>query len=448
MLELNLTMKFHAVGQGCFYTSKIAGYKKKPFHFVYDCGSDTDEKILMNEISQFANEVNDLIDLVIVSHFDRDHINGISQLLRSVRGCRRLIIPYCDPIERLFLLATYSDADDFYYRLLQNPVEYFTGGDFNINEIIVVGTPDDEDDVKSSTTSLVNQVAADADTDRLGFTDHIDEEGSANFSASIEQGEKGSELQTKTTIKFYQIPFRFTIGDKDWEFVIYHKKGYRHNLIYRVTEEVKRIAGVKRSIYSLFDEEEIRKIKKLYFDMLKSNMNSTSLIVLHSKCQNKYNEDEYIIYYKDDLPVPRFGTMLTGDIDLDGPVKVRKLRDYFDRYFDDVKFFQIPHHGSKENWKVNNSSGYLYSFPFYVVNSGKKDSGNNKFDHPSEEVLADIIRNNQKAKIFLNNEEQEFCYPLAFAHESIAYTAYEGLILPPYEPMTFKRRDPKGPVGQ
>lgn len=70
----------HPVGQGLFYTGKIG----QAFNLVYDCGrgnhstvgADSDFALLISNYKRHEL-INDTIDMLVVSHFDSDHANGL-----------------------------------------------------------------------------------------------------------------------------------------------------------------------------------------------------------------------------------------------------------------------------------------------------------------------------------------------------------------------------------
>lgn len=74
----------------------------KSFNFVYDCGSFKSEKCLKNSINKYEKDIlkNDTIDLLIISHFDSDHFNGLKYLLEENISQVKIILPYCTKEER------------------------------------------------------------------------------------------------------------------------------------------------------------------------------------------------------------------------------------------------------------------------------------------------------------------------------------------------------------
>lgn len=95
----------HAVGQGLFYSGRIE-VGSDAFKFAFDCGSYHADAIL-REIDTFEIEMlkgSEELDLLVISHFDEDHVNHISDLLLKVKKVKRLVIPFLDFEERLYLL--------------------------------------------------------------------------------------------------------------------------------------------------------------------------------------------------------------------------------------------------------------------------------------------------------------------------------------------------------
>ncbi|WP_135410891.1 MBL fold metallo-hydrolase [Escherichia sp. E4385] len=59
------------------------------FNIVYDCGS-TSRTTIINKIHSLPNWFKNthgsrVIDMLVISHFDDDHVNGLEELLRLYR---------------------------------------------------------------------------------------------------------------------------------------------------------------------------------------------------------------------------------------------------------------------------------------------------------------------------------------------------------------------------
>ncbi len=66
---------FYPVGQGAFYIEKIHGA-----NIVYDCGSITKNSNIDHCIKH-AFKNGEVIEAIFISHFDRDHINRLKDIL-------------------------------------------------------------------------------------------------------------------------------------------------------------------------------------------------------------------------------------------------------------------------------------------------------------------------------------------------------------------------------
>lgn len=79
--------EIYPVGHGGFAFERIGGYS-----IVFDCGASSSPA----RVSQYINHLSLLktgpIDRLYISHFDRDHVNGISELINKV-GVREVVVP-------------------------------------------------------------------------------------------------------------------------------------------------------------------------------------------------------------------------------------------------------------------------------------------------------------------------------------------------------------------
>lgn len=92
--NMKMVRTFHPVGQGAFYTERFYEGDKNVFNMVYDCGSSTKGQYLKNEINDAFKDGTGKaeIDILFVSHFHNDHVNGIEELARQYH-IKQLAIP-------------------------------------------------------------------------------------------------------------------------------------------------------------------------------------------------------------------------------------------------------------------------------------------------------------------------------------------------------------------
>lgn len=94
-MTIEFERMFHPVGHGAFFTEKFKYKDGKVFNVVYDCGcKDKSEKIILKkEVDSFFKR-GDSRNVFFISHFDRDHVNGIEFLIPYLSRRTHLMIPF------------------------------------------------------------------------------------------------------------------------------------------------------------------------------------------------------------------------------------------------------------------------------------------------------------------------------------------------------------------
>jgi len=366
--------KFHPVGQGCFYTGEFTLKKSNNqnptyFHFVYDCGSNSNSKYIKNEINKFTKTIKSgKLDLLIISHFDSDHANHIDYLLNKI-NCEKVIIPYVSTIERLFLYFKSESRDNEYLNFLRDPIQFLL--DKGVEQIIVI----------TNEGSMIDL------NDNIDFDDfNTNDDFQPIFNGIFHISENRSIIISKMTSIIDQILLDKVLVLKQnsllyickiWEFKFYCREITQKKLN-NFQSSISDLIGIpyddikNDNLVALFKKAKNSEIKKTY-KKLYNNINSTSLNVYHSPI-NKFQENINTCYIYNNIgcfPKRYFlmkkknGTLLTGDIDLLKKHNYDKFEKYFYVELDSVSFLQVPHHGSKNNWhfgktaKIRNSIFYL-----------------------------------------------------------------------------------------
>lgn len=140
---MEMTRTIHPVGQGAFYTECFEDNGKK-YNIVYDCGSDTTTSSARNslidkEIKQIF-EKEEIINALFISHFHRDHINGIATLLRHCR-VKYVFLPVIDNISKLLLIS--SDDNTGFKDFILSPYNYIKNISDKTSVIFVSGEESD-----------------------------------------------------------------------------------------------------------------------------------------------------------------------------------------------------------------------------------------------------------------------------------------------------------------
>lgn len=118
---IRFTRDFHTVGQGAFYSENINIDNKRDFRMIYDCGSASlSESGLTKRIkSDLAGDMN--VDILFISHFDKDHINGVHHLKPKT-----VVIPFLSN-DQISILKLYNNifGETYEVGLAENPMEFF-----------------------------------------------------------------------------------------------------------------------------------------------------------------------------------------------------------------------------------------------------------------------------------------------------------------------------------
>lgn len=112
----------HAVGQGSFHSASVEVEMDKGaryrYDYVYDCGALDGwqaSPALLKSVQRLDLEPRQdsggqsVIDVLVLSHYDCDHIIG-AEFLISRFMVRRIIVPFLSPVELMLVLACQPDA--------------------------------------------------------------------------------------------------------------------------------------------------------------------------------------------------------------------------------------------------------------------------------------------------------------------------------------------------
>jgi hypothetical protein len=97
---------FHAVGHGTFMTGVVMDDIKGAFNWIYDCGSrsPTARTRALTRTSSWPVWP-DPVNMLVLSHYDDDHVNGLEDLLKQ-RRVNCLVLPFSEWQQRVRDIAS------------------------------------------------------------------------------------------------------------------------------------------------------------------------------------------------------------------------------------------------------------------------------------------------------------------------------------------------------
>jgi hypothetical protein len=258
---MDCKFNFRPVGQGGFTSCIFQENSDVIFSFIYDCGSITSGNYLYQQIEYAQKELKlsnskRIIDLLVISHFDDDHISGIQELLLGVH-CKVLVIPFLTIAERLTIFARNSQKANWYIQFLQNPKLFFQSGEYEIDKIIFV----DWDNGWNEKEYLSIDIESNNLVSNIGSN-----------TPRVSQG----EIIFDTRFIYMKIPFSLKVTSIDFEFKFYIQP-FDDKAIKEFEDSIK-LRFPNTNINLLFDNKHLSILKLLYKKAFK-NINKTSLCV-------------------------------------------------------------------------------------------------------------------------------------------------------------------------
>lgn len=399
---------FYKAGQGCFYGGQIKTRGNKPFSMVYDCGSTQGTAILKKEITEFkkliGSDKNYNLDLLVISHFDADHINQLDYLLKDCK-VKVAVLPYLFPIERLYLYFAngYDDTtdDDLFAGFIQDPAGFLLergvdrvifitgngegGGLLNDNR-----NPDSPQDLSDDAEKINGQL--------FDLKINLEDENHNYFYQ--EQSKIDAEYPDKV---------EFKKGDGDicaglyWQFYFYQIPQPPSDIVafrahiehtFKIKLEDGYIEGDDlKEIFKYQDKvDELKKVFKRFF----KETNSTGIVVMHGPINQSFT---LLLTAREAGYSPDCYTFLTGDTDMN-----KRWSSFIENRIPATHFMQVPHHGSKVNWKKSRLDDLEDAT--FILNYGSL----NTYGHPNTEVRNEILMESPQWHPFDNTELSRFKY--------------------------------------
>lgn len=341
---MSITVKrvFYPVGQGAFYSERFYDENNNIYNMIYDCGTlfRNNDFLLNNIIEQELKNVE--IDCLYISHFHKDHISGIENLIQKNK-IKRILVPYLS-IEEILVNEIY---------LIKN----FGFDSYIVNFFNSIYIQEDEEIKKEIKDKKISVII-------------------------IKENHSDSIKKDDNNVWF----FESYVSKKDPQ--IYKEFIYSINSLLgkKISVPVKPkdlLEFLKKDNNKNFDDL-CEKFKECF-----KNLNSTS-IVLYSGSQDSNQNFKNIVIPKE--------CIYFGDFNINTDKKVLN----FIKNFCDIGCIQIPHHGShysfdssliqkeKCEYVISVGENYYKHPSIRVINIFKKQNKINELNFVNEDKCSKV----------------------------------------------------------
>lgn len=393
-----------SVGHGGFHHGRL-GVDSASLRWIYDCGSwrKKGKDVLERRIAELAKRVSREdgrpIDLLFVSHFDADHVNGLNSLLRNVK-VDTAVIPYLGADDAFAIFAGSLVSGSWSPSLIESVVD--PAGWFSrrgVKRVIRIrpGSPPEGGEESLAPTDPISP----EEPKRIrtawvpGKRTIVVDQKRKNVTCELIDATPGSA--------FHAVEFGRSI---DWWFI-----PYCHPISNLARSRLRKVAKTvvgksvnsrefkNRLVQMLASAAGRSKLKQLHFKEDLGDANAISLSLYVGPIGGK---GKFLISYSDygeNLRPP--GWLLTGDAKLrNNERRTEWLKFYSKRAPGSVGTMMLPHHGSPHNFDREILSIAPNARLFVTANYGDRS-------RPHEDVKADVEElRDGAAKIQIVSEHQ------------------------------------------
>lgn len=375
----SLHVTWWPVGQGLFMTGRLAGVRGGQFNWVYDCGSTSGAAERDNAIRVYKRDLNaQKIDLVTLSHFDSDHINGIVELIKGVR-VRTLLLPYVPLWQRLLIAIGQGVTEaDSLFGFYIDPAGYLAsieGGE--VDEIVFV-PPAGPDDIVPAPEEAPDPIFP-------------IEGGKPEYGAppAESDGDPALSVASNVQVRFLRPRGRVVVSSL-WEFVPYNDATMQPLATTTFVDRATRVAKF------LLNNPTRRKaalatLKRVYqraFGTGPGPANLISLFLYSGPIGSRARFDTVAATASFDRRSGQdnLGQLSTGDGYLDTPPRLHALQRFYSggNRLDRAGLVQIMHHGARSNWQPGLGAIFKPAASIFSSDPGYSHC------HPHAEVLRDF----------------------------------------------------------
>lgn len=357
-MAIDVDLLFHPVGQGLFASGHIKrrGSNQANFSWIYDCGSLSGGHLEIGGINRLAAHMGGSrppIDLLVISHFDHDHISGIPHLLTTF-DVKQILLPLVPLWSRLSVIARLGHSvTALEQALILDPVGTLSGLPEGVSpdEIVIVPAQDG-----SEGPPALDPRETPEDHD---FTLHIDrndlEENSAgSFGYSL------SDNDSSVQVSMLKKSGRLAVGNV-WEFVPYNDALSIGKASPKFVQDAEILANFLYAAPSERARSQILSLTKLHYEAhFKGSQARNQLsLFLYGGASPKLRRtgaafNGWRNLYPSNCPKEDLrGVLYTGDGTLRTAKAWKQLHTFFgSQRLSQLTAIQVMHHGSRYNWRA------------------------------------------------------------------------------------------------
>ena len=381
---IRLERIFYPVGHGAFYVERFyVDNATSPFYsVVFDCGCynrthlSTYQKRINSIIDNDAS-LPDTIDVLFISHFHTDHINGIKHLL-SICDVKTIVVPQLSELERI----------DLYIN------ELVQADGFDI-ESLIDGFTEFEDELSNK-----NIIQVEVCPESLSEDWHPDSVSIDNLHNTVPSGAILQKQFGEKCIWTYT-PFNPSIASRasKLHYALCQSKVFGPIFNTTGNNKIEELGKMIRNGH-------LKELKELFKQVFNNRHNEYSMTVLSSLGDCCHQPCEKACHKA--IPAQnRYCTLnclYMGDFQPDKVNLPLLLKTYDNLQY--VGLLQVPHHGSEHNYAPE-----LFQSPRICIVSADTDD---HYSHPDKKTLDGIVGN--KGIVILVTEtdasKQRFIYHL------------------------------------
>ena len=401
---------FNNVGQGLFYSGKISN-RNQSFYVVYDCGmGHKPAKKLLNSTLRAAFPHKDThLNMLVISHFDSDHVDGLSELMKRISRIDLVVMPYMTIEERVLLACKEESPTRDYRQFLLNPMQFFEQIDVEVERYVFLTHTEDNGEENNDFPPRM----PDFPTEEW-FSKYEDKKSKQELMDEYSLTDEPNKFHVCfDKWKQYVLGawiFEFYVRQVDWSKLMNFRGAIQVVLKNRQLHDAKEIFSYPKAI---------AEIRSAYDECINSVRNNTSVVMLHYPYHPK--PKEYSLYtrifnkkmgmdygwpfyprrsnvYLNDRE-DTFATLLLGDIDLHSDwLEIRRRFRNRLRY---ICCALVPHHGAITSWDESVLDEIGDGNALWVVSHGI----DSQYGHPNNEVIASFAKNCRY--LLSSNEDQK-----------------------------------------